>query len=104
MKAFRIIIIIAGIVVAGLALNTAFAQSTDASARKEASYKQELKAEKKGHPKEKNKIHKEKMKDQRKREVKAETKVQKDFAKREERANGKEEKFKMKDEKSKSKD
>lgn len=94
MKAFRTIILIAGILVAGLALNTALAQSTDASARKEATYKQEFKAEKKVRPKEKIKIRKEEIKEERKREMKSDMKAQKVLAKREEKAKTKEEKSK----------
>ena len=94
MKTFRTIVLIAGILVAGLALNTAFAQSTDASVMKEASYKHELKKEQKVHPKEKVKVRKDEMKGQRKREMKSAVKTQKVMAKREQKVKIKEEKSK----------
>lgn len=80
MKTFRTLILIAGILIAGLAINTAFAQ--DAPVDKEIpktdketakANKESLKAElkHKPHPKEKPKIHKHRIKAERKHYVKS---------------------------------
>ena len=94
MKTFRTIILIAGILVAGLAFNTAFAQSSEATVRKETSYKQELKKEQKVRPKEKAKVRKAEMKEQQKREMKSDMKAHKALAKREQKVKTKEGKTK----------
>src|SRR4051812_34958497 len=96
MKAFRTIILIAGILVAGLALNTAFAQKTDGSPAKEISNKQELKTGRKAHPKEKIKARKNELKEQRKGEMKSQLKAEKNMAKREKKNKAKEVKSKWK--------
>jgi len=82
MKTFRTILLIAGILVAGLALNTSFAQTSHERDKKDKSTKSELKAEKKAHPMLKSKSHKHEIKEQRKHEQKSEMKAQKSIHKK----------------------
>ena len=98
MKTFRTLVLIAGILVAGLAINSAFAQ--DASVDKEMpktdketarankeSLKEELKH--KPHPKEKPKIHKHRIKAERKHSVKSGLHSKKPVLKRKEKPESK---------------
>ena len=93
MKTFRTFLLIAGIVVAGLAWNTAVAQDVPpnkemAKSNKEVtkSDKESLKAElkQKGYPKEKSKIGKHRIKKEHKYHVKSKLQSKKPFHKRKE--------------------
>lgn len=92
MKTYRTVLLIAGILVAGLALNISFAQTTHERDKKDKSSKSELKAEVKAHPKVKSKSHKHEIKEPRKREQKS----QKEIYKNEQKVKIKEEKRKLK--------
>lgn len=83
MKTFRTIVLIAGILIAGIALNTAVGQSVEKPAKENKAvrkeYKGDLKSQTKIHPKANSKVAKHEFKDQRKHKIKSEIKEQKGF-------------------------
>ena len=81
MKTFRTIILLAGILVAGLAMKEAVAQGTVNPENKE-SFNNQLKGEIKDHPKTKTKSPKHKLKEYQKRDLKHQLQAQKSILKK----------------------